>query len=1048
MNDETLALTQSLRADTFEGETVSIDPSSTLGHTLPLRADTTTTAAGDVDTDTDTLPAAAGRESPAPPAARVGRYRVLRKLGEGGMGVVFSAYDDELARPIALKFLHTGGRMSPAKAREARERMQREAQAMAQLSHPNVVQIYDVGEHEDELFIAMELIHGRTLDEWLEELGPPRERMSQRPALVEAFVQAGRGLAAAHAAGLVHRDFKPANVLVGDDGVVRVLDFGLARGTVDAPLTRSGGLTLDSHSSGLSSPMTRTGTLLGTPAYFSPEQMRALPLDAASDQFSFCVALHEALYGVRPHAGRTFAELRESLRHDRRADLPAEVHVPAWLRAVIDRGLALDPAARWPSMDALLDALLDDPARRQRRRIGLAAALACGLALGGGVWLEHNQAEARCEALAGELGTTWNDARRDELDASFARSGAGEGGLSWTRLEPALDEWAGRWRDARHEACTLERAGAGHSRARADCLERARWQFEGLVEVLAHADRSAVFEAREAVASLPPPARCEDPGWLASEPPPSPWWSASAEAAKQVRRDLAKVFALERVADYPASARLAEHALARARALDDEVLEAEALAKQGAMRWRNGDDQRAQVELSDAHFLAGALGYERVAAAAALELVGVVGVRLELPEQGRMWLRLARMHLRGMGLDPDEDRRLWFWLGELEYSAGHYEDALAAHERAYAIAERTLAPGHPDLASSLTSLGQVHRQLGAPEAALSVLERALELKREALGPHHPSVAYIHDSLATVLTELGRPDEALAAHERAIATAERSLGAEHRDLATLRNNYATALYTSERYGEAAEQFEAVLALREAQRGPEHREVALVLNNLAAVEAELGHLERAVELMARVLAIEEASLGPTHGDLAITVYNLGVWLERLGRLDEALAHKLRCLDIYAELHGTEHLEYARVLRGVGHVRASLGDHAQALVDYRRTLEIRRALLRPGHPKIAGSLNDLGTQLRALGQLDAALVRHREALALREAEHGPDDPSLARSLLGVAETLALQGEHEQVLAQVERALALLEGAGRSERLARALELREASTQALAGL
>jgi eukaryotic-like serine/threonine-protein kinase len=296
----------------------------------------------------------------------LGRYVISGVLGSGGMGVVYAAEDPRLGRRVALKLLH------PALAEAAEEqqrRLLREAQAMARLSHPNVLPVFDLGMEGGQVFLAMELIEGPTLAEWLRQ----RERTWQE--ILGLFVEAGRGLAAAHQAGLVHRDFKPANVLVGTDGRPRVTDFGLVR--VGAS-SEEGPAQADPRAA--ESPLTQTGTVAGTPAYMSPEQLAGRRVDARGDQFSFCVALYEALQGVRPFAADAPAEHRWTLRRPERSP-----RLPGYVRAVLARGLALEPEERFPSMDALLEALTMRPPRSRRRwmALGLAGSLAlAGMGVG------------------------------------------------------------------------------------------------------------------------------------------------------------------------------------------------------------------------------------------------------------------------------------------------------------------------------------------------------------------------------------------------------------------------------------------------------------------------------------------------------------------------------------------------------------------------------------------------------------------------------------------------------------------------------------------
>ncbi|MCA9651884.1 MAG: serine/threonine protein kinase [Myxococcales bacterium] len=332
----------------------------------------------------------------------VGRYRVEGRLGAGGMGVVYRAHDPELARDVAVKVMNAdaAGTKDPA---TARARLVREARAMARLAHPNVIHVYDVGTVEDGVFIAMELVDGRSLSVWLAEEQPPWREVLHK------VVDAGRGLAAAHAAGVIHRDFKPENVLVGEDGRVRVVDFGLAggpaaldTGSQESELDRDTG---DLH--GPSGSLTRTGTLLGTPKYMAPEQESGAVANARSDQFSFCVALYEALYGYPPFAGDTISEYRDNVRRGRVLDPPTGTKVRPWVHALLVRGLAIDPADRHPALDPLLDRLEEalvepEAVRRRRRRARLLTAMvgttAVLLAVGLGWWLAPD--DARSEVMA------------------------------------------------------------------------------------------------------------------------------------------------------------------------------------------------------------------------------------------------------------------------------------------------------------------------------------------------------------------------------------------------------------------------------------------------------------------------------------------------------------------------------------------------------------------------------------------------------------------------------------------------------------------------
>jgi serine/threonine protein kinase len=327
-------------------EALTTDPSelglraSRLDETRSLEDGQGLARAEDSDTRKARIHAALFEDRPLPPE-HLGRFVLRGTLGQGGMGTVLEAYDAVLDRKVALKVLH------PTLDERHALRLVREAQALAKLSHPNVVHVYEAGEVEGRTFIAMEVVHGRTLREWQEQERP------QWRACVEAYLQAGQGLAAAHAAGLVHRDFKPGNCIIDADGRVRVLDFGLVRGLERAP-DEEPSEAAKAGDERLAPTLTRTGVVLGTMAYMPIEQLDGKPVDARGDQFSFCVSLYEALYGERPFAGESLEQLAEALTSGTVRPAPASARVPGKLRSVLLRGLSADPSARWPSMTELL----------------------------------------------------------------------------------------------------------------------------------------------------------------------------------------------------------------------------------------------------------------------------------------------------------------------------------------------------------------------------------------------------------------------------------------------------------------------------------------------------------------------------------------------------------------------------------------------------------------------------------------------------------------------------------------------------------------------
>ncbi|MBZ0236532.1 MAG: serine/threonine protein kinase, partial [Deltaproteobacteria bacterium] len=308
------------------------------------------------------------RAGAVPVPDHIGRYRIISRLGAGGMGIVLLASDPVLGRHVAIKILHADRDANEP----ARQRLLREAQGMAQLAHENIIVVHEVGTHGDRVYLAMEYVKGMTLGRW-------QHGRDWREVLA-AYVRAGRGLQAAHEAGLVHRDFKPDNVLVGDDGRIRVTDFGLVASTGAAAEERDAPAAARGDESLLGEKLTVTGAVMGTPRYMAPEQHRGEPVDARADQFAFCVALYEALHGTPPFVGETYAQLVERVLAGDVPPAPSKSPVPAHVRDAIQRGLARDRDARHGSMNDLLASLTPDRANAAgSRRWPVITAAAAGV---------------------------------------------------------------------------------------------------------------------------------------------------------------------------------------------------------------------------------------------------------------------------------------------------------------------------------------------------------------------------------------------------------------------------------------------------------------------------------------------------------------------------------------------------------------------------------------------------------------------------------------------------------------------------------------------
>jgi tetratricopeptide (TPR) repeat protein len=822
------------------------------------------------------------------------RYLVISKLGAGAMGVVLAAWDPKLDRKVALKLLadRAGGSSS------ARERLQREAQALAKLGHPNVVGVFDVGAHEGLLFVAMEFVAGLTLGAWMRSVDSPRPWKE----VLAVFMPAGRGLAAAHGAGLVHRDFKPDNVMLGDDGRTRVMDFGLARALGDEAV----GERFDGSSTPVDR-LTRTGAMMGTPAYMPLEQFRGQGVDARSDQFSFCVALYEALYGERPFVGATVAALMAALTDERIRKPPANASVPAWLREVVVRGLARDPDRRWPSMQALLDALANDPVPRRRRRLAAGMLVA---SLAGGVWWVNQalQADAGfCKHAEDKLAGVWDEDRRAALEQAILGTNLSYAPGTWERVEENLDAYAKAWVAAREQACEASHEGEQSGELldlRMACLDERRLHLLATVDELTQADATVLPKAVQVVLELPGLERCADVEALTAEVPP-PEDPAVAEQVAVLGERLINAKVKEAMGRYEEAAALVDGVVTEGARLGYEPLMARAWLRQGSLQDKQGQYDEAVASLRRSLDAALAVGMPVVAADASTLLVGVVGYQQKKHDEAQRWVELSDPLVRAAETDGARANYLGK-LGILAESAGKLDEAHDYHQRALAIREQALGRNHPSVAVCLNNLGVVAQTTGKFEDARAYHQRALAIRERALGPNHPAVANTLNNLGNAAQAQGKFADARPHYERALDIWEKALGPEHPDLALPLNNLGTAALSENKLEEAREYLERALAIREKALGAEHPKLSLTLHNLGNVAKLEGKLEDAREHYERALAIKEKALGVEHPDLADTRFALAMALwdipAEAGR-DRARARGLASLARTAYAEGGE-------------------------------------------------------------------------------------------------------------------------------------------------
>jgi tetratricopeptide (TPR) repeat protein/predicted Ser/Thr protein kinase len=878
----------------------------------------------------------------------LGRYTVRSFIGAGGMGRVFSAYDTELGRTVALKLIRPGRRDS-----RARTRLFREAQALARLHHPNVVTVYDVGTQGDHVFVAMELIEGTTLTEWLQHKRTWRE-------LQAVFLAAGRGLAAAHAVGIVHRDFKPANVIVGKDRVV-VVDFGLARaGSDDSDPANP---VDDTEILGLS--LTLSGERPGTPLYMAPEQLTGAPVTPKADQYAFCIALRDAVHGAK---------------------------VPGWLDQIIARGLSLRADDRYPSMAALLAALERSFWTQRRRRLAWAAAAVAFVAVSAAAFTLGVTAAATvpCTGADSLVATLWDDATRATTRASFHDTGRPYADDMFARVDASLRARLNEWAHSHADACqaTLVRHEQSDALldARMACLGRARGEIAALVSLLGHIDADGVDNAALAAARAGDVSACSDVAALRDQPPP-PRDAASASDVEDLRAEIAHGSALRLLGRMDEGRARASLLVARARLVGYAPTLAAAL------------EQASDFEISaDAFDAAVDLGYEaaRVAAQAhddtlvarSLDAVAfALGYGKHRFEASFVAYQSALAAAARAG-NPA-------WLLEKVYSnratvleqADDCKGGLPLSLVGYSLAARLYGVDSYQAAHTLTIVADMMKCVGAAGSARRLYASALASAERAVGAEHPLVLLIAVNSASNELEANDFDGAARLCERAMGPMERIYGPDSQSVATLVQNLGIARLWQRRLPEARAEFERAIRIYEAEAGVDHPLVALSYEELALVDALDGRPDDALAKLDRAIALQRAAypdghpaLGDTYRDKANLLVSLGRWADARAALASAEQND-RQIGGERDREGTSTRIGADLARATGHPREAIG-------AYRRALAAAEAKRGRDNPAVLDALMGLSAAQVDAGDAADALATAERAVAIAAREGVSDD------------------------------------------------------------
>ena len=933
--------------------------------------------------------------------ANLGRYVLLEKLGAGGMGEVFAAYDPQLDRKVALKLLR-GGALS---AEEGKARLLREAQAMARLQHPNVIAVHDVGVFGDRVFVAMEYVEGETLADWLRGQRPWEE-------VVRIFRLAAEGLSAAHRAGLVHRDFKPDNVLLGADLRPRVLDFGLARQSTSTPSpahTSPAERDIPLSDSSLAVPLTRDGAVMGTPGYMAPEQIAGLSTDARTDQFSFCVALWEGLFGRRPFSGATLKQHAQEIAAERLTPVPAQTQVPGWVQDVLRRGLKANPAERWPEMDSLIRALRPRAKRNPRRTLFVVGLVLFSIfGIGYGVWTR--QRLLVCGGMERRLTGVWDLTRKAKLRAGFVGTGLSYAGESWTSTERALDTWAAEWVVASREVCETARVRKIDSPEitglKTACLDERLQRLTALVSLFDAPDHDVVNNAPTAAREMEPASSCTTGTGMRRHVAVD---DKEQAADQKLHSTMAEARALFTAGKYEAGADKLKAGLTPAA---PPATQAEAYLLLARLELKRGEYKLARQANLVATEQALKSGEAGLAARGFSRLYANEGFD-DGDSDADTWSRLASAAAARVPGDWEVQVELGRNDGFVDLRRKRYKPALADFEQVLALQQEHLGAEHPEVASTLNNLGIVLTRLTRYEDAVARYEQSLALHEKLEGPEHPNVAVASQNLAVALRRMGKIAEARAAYERALEIRRKALGFKHPETLHAAQSLVRLLIEAGDLEAAQKLLGEVKETRITLKGPDSTEMLPVLE----LEAELY---LAGEFWGEALStatrhLELARQGGPAGEKAVSTAlleqvaawtQLGAWADARKALAEvqrrvaagntpATSDLNECQGMLELAQGHPELAVAPLQRAL-ELRLERDGAAAGKTE----LALARALVQTGKPLEAIPLTRSAEQRFTEGQngrllLDAQILSAQATWLARPEERGPTTEVLASLL-----------------------------------------------------
>lgn len=848
--------------------------------------------------ESDDRPTDGFQDRSPPMPERLGRFRVTGRLGAGAMGIVFSAHDPLLDRDVAVKLMQPH-RVSPM----ALARASREAQAMARLSHPNIVQVYGIGHHGDALYVAMEFIDGDTLAFWQES------DAYDWTVILAAYRQAGLGLAALHEHGLVHRDFKPANAMRGSDGRVRVLDLGLVRETHDAVPPEVPAEV--SEAASMSSEETETNAVLGTPAYMSPEQFLGEAVSPASDQFSFCIALYEALYGQRPFKGRTSIQLVEAIVDQRIEPAPSGSAVPARVFRALTKGLAHNPAARHGSMRELLDAL--EGGRRGRGWWLAGVGVAAFAVVGAFASTPGELVSAPCDgALAAK--SAWDASARSGVLAQLGETSA---------ALRELDAYAASLRDDAERACAEVEVQPGVGA----CQVRLAARLEEVAALLS-TDIGPEVTPDALTSQLPSIGTCR-----LDQPPQR---ELDPAALTRVARLSQRAKGLAQTPERARALVLAQKAVEEAHQLGHAPAQIEALRARGEVFVRDSNYGRAADDFQAAYELSLSTRDDDRAAHAANAMVWVLLQMRDLDEAER-WARVTRAAAERTNTDDPTLRAYALHrLGLVAMYRGDSQDALELMGNSLELWRAADEPR--EIGTVMADLQKVAADLGDLDASVAYAKDAVKIFRDNFGQNDRQLGTAYHNLGNALQNKGEDEAALEAYQRGYAARRASYGPKHLKTGVSAYAVATALVDTKEYEEAFRMLERARAAL-----PEVHPARAASDMLEAnVAQERGQTERALSLTNRALVSMETMYGADHPNIGLTRVNKATMLRTVGDFEGAVAEATMGLEVLVARLGAEHPMVARGLRSRGLALIELTRWSEALADLEQALSIQENVL----------------------------------------------------------------------------------------------------------